>query len=471
MTQRRPRDRFSTESEALASLEGVVKAFLERKSNRPAVPSRVPDIAAALPPGPAASLSSAAGAFLSDIEPYLSASNGPRYLGFVTGGATPAALLGDWIAALYDQNVVIGTDSIGAKVEKAVAEMVLDLFGLSSQFKGTFVSGATMSNFCALSSMRQWISEWHGADSARTGWNPALPHKVFAGSVHSSIHKSMAMNGMGYENLEKLAILPGTETADLGRLRGFLRDNPDIPVGYVASCGTVNLVDADDFGELAALKASHPNLWLHTDAAFGLFLRLLDGEPRFEGIDASDSITIDFHKWLNVPYDNAIFFTRHRELQSRVFRNIAPYLSAPSIGDLDFLHLAPENSRRFRALPVWFSLTAYGRSGVAEMVRTCVDSANQLALLLAELPKVHIWNREVRNVVCFSIRAFEGGDPDDDSTLSLLQGLVRSGVAFMTPGAMGGRKTIRAAFTNWNTTREDSRMIADTIRNLLAAPE
>lgn len=185
---------------------------------------------------------------------------------------------------------------------------------------------------------------------AHEGTGALGPVDVLSGSPHSSVPKALSVLGLGRDSLRTVPVLPGNrEAVDVERLDAALAALDGRPAVVVANAGTVNTVDFDDLRAIAALKERH-DFWLHVDAAFGGFAALSpDHASLVEGLDAADSVCVDLHKWLNVPYDSAVQFTRRQDLQVKVFHNASPYLGLPT-GEPDFLHLTPENSRRLRAL-------------------------------------------------------------------------------------------------------------------------
>ena len=441
-----------------------VEAFSRSIESRSVIPPSIPEYHSSLRKT-GASCEDAVSEFNAQIEPWLSASNGPRYLGFVTGGAHPSAVIGDWIASLYDQNVVTKLDSIASHVETSVTTMLLELFGIDQSYTGTLVSGATMANFVGLACARQWIGEFFGVDAASEGLG-ALQYKIYAGAPHSSIYKVLSMLGIGRNKLQILPLVTGTEKCDLDALEQALSEHSDIPIVFCASAGTVNLVCFDDLERLAQLKAKYKNLWIHTDAAFGLFVSLLpEHKAKLSGIDCSDSITVDCHKWLNTPYDGAVSYVKDKRYQVSVFKNIAPYLNDPDVETADYLHMAPENSRRFRALPIWFALRCLGRDGVADMIRNCCDRAAEFYDGLQTIEGIRVFNSQPINVVCFCV---ESGDGDAD-TKALMSGVSASGVAFMTPTVLDGRVGIRAAFSNYSIAPVDVDKILEFISQSVAS--
>ncbi|GAA2524442.1 pyridoxal phosphate-dependent decarboxylase family protein [Winogradskya humida] len=405
-------------------------------------------------PQQGAGLDGALDRFAERWQDRMSGSAGPRYLGFVTGGATPAAVAGDWLTSALDQNLSSGAGSAAPDLERETVRWLRDLFGLPGTFSGSFVTGATMSNFVGLALGRQWYGEQYGADAAEDGLRNVPPLRVLSGTPHSSIVKATSMLGVGRNQVRVLPTLPGREAVDLAALEAALAEGPAI---VVANAGTVNTVDFDDLRAIADLRQRYP-FWLHVDGAFGLFAALSrEHAPLLDGLDEADSVCADLHKWLNVPYDAAVQFTRRPDLQVAVFRNAAAYLGDPGENP-DFMHLTPENSRRFRALPAWFALTAYGANGHREIVERNTAAARRLGELLGTVPGVRLLAPVRMNVVCFAI---EGDVP------AALRAVTATGRTFLTPTVYDGQPGIRAAFSNWRTTVQDAEEIFETLRHTL----
>ncbi|MFF4896411.1 pyridoxal phosphate-dependent decarboxylase family protein [Streptomyces sp. NPDC001068] len=397
--------------------------------------------------------------------PGMSASAGPRYLGFVTGGVTPASLTGDWLTSAYDQNAAGAAGSWGTALERETVGWLAELFGLGQAHGGAFVTGATMSNTVGLAIAREWLGERLGVDVSRAGAAALGPVDVLSGSPHSSIGKALSVLGIGRDRLRPVPLLPGNrEAVDVTALEAALAARDGRPVIVVANAGTVNTVDFDDLRAIAALKERH-DFWLHVDGAFGAFAALSPAHaPLVAGLDAADSVCVDLHKWLNVPYDAAVQFTRRRDLQVAVFHNESSYLGLPT-GEPDFLHLTPETSRRLRALPAWFSLTAYGRAGYREIVERNIAEARRLGSGVAALPGLRLLAPVRLNVACFTLAE----NPTQERVDALAGALAASGETFLTPTVYGGVPALRAAFSNWRTTEDDTRRVLAALTAASAA--
>jgi glutamate/tyrosine decarboxylase-like PLP-dependent enzyme len=192
---------------------------------------------------------------------------------------------------------------------------------------------------------------------------------------HSSAIKCLSLLGIGSNNIIKVKTLDGNrEAIDTADLENKMNQLGGEPLILISSGGTVNTVDFDDFPAINKLREKY-NFWWHIDAAFGGFAVCSSTHKHLvKGWENADSITIDCHKWLNVPYESAVFFVKekHNILQTETFQNSnAPYLGNP-LENFSYLNLLPENSRRLKALPVWFSLNAYGKKGYQDIVENCI---------------------------------------------------------------------------------------------------
>jgi glutamate/tyrosine decarboxylase-like PLP-dependent enzyme len=236
------------------------------------------------------------------------------------------------------------------------------------------------------------------------------------------------------------------------------------PFILISSGGTVDTVDFDDMAFIADLKKRY-RFWWHVDAAFGGFAACSPAYAHLlTGWELADSITIDGHKWLNVPYDSAVILTRteHAHLQRDTFKNAnAPYLGDP-LQNFSYLNFVPENSRRFRALPAWFTLMAYGRDGYRALVENSIARAQQLGRLLDESAMFSLAAPVRLNVVCFTLKAGQTNDPATQLNDILIH-LKQRGRVFLTPTAYKGIPCLRAAFVNWQTTDADVQIVVDEL--------
>lgn len=427
--------------------------YLERLSDRPTSTQQGEEKTSVLPIeglGTAEALRH----FNKVFEPLIVATSGPRYWGFVIGGTTPAALVGDWLASVYDQNtqIIQGQGDISAIIEVQAIHLLLDLFELPKDYIGGFVTGATMSNFTCLAVARQWVGQQLGKDFAKEGVSGDI--FVLTATPHSSIVKSLSLLGIGSGRVIPIKTMEGNrEAMDIQDLQQKIAELKGQPFILTTSGGTVNTVDFDDFVAIAELKEQF-KFWWHIDAAFGGFASCLDTHKHLlASWEQADSITIDCHKWLNVPYENAAFFVKekYRIIQVETFQNSnAPYLGDP-LENFNYLNLLPENSRRLKALPVWFTLMAYGKEGYKEIVARCVDLAWQFGQMIAANPRFELLAPVRLNTVCFTL----AGEENQDKVLSFLTRLNNTGKVFMTPTVYKGKNGIRAAFVNWRTQQED----------------
>lgn len=382
-----------------------------------------------------------------EIIPQLSGSAGPRYWGFVTGGANPAALFADWLVSTFDQNVSKGGDSIASEVEHQTLSWLRELFYLPDTFDGLITTGATSSNILAAITARQFAGNKQNVHVAKDGMNN-LSVEIFASCPHASMVKALGLAGFGQNNITFIEKVENTESINIELLEQALLESRAVSKIVLASAATVTTTSFDNLESIAKLCQKY-NAWLHVDAAFGIFERCLNGPDSLtKGLEFADSITVDFHKWLNVPYDAGGFFTRHLNLVAQSCEVVAPYLINNS-DKKDFLAIGIENSRRFRALPIWYTIHTYGREGINQWISQNIECTKLLANWVAKHPKLTLAFEPNLNVCGFYL------SEQPQKTNLLLDEINQLGDVFLSPGEWQGKFIIRAALSNWQTKESD----------------
>ena len=399
------------------------------------------------------------------------ASSGPRFFHFVTGGATPAALAADWTTSLLDQNSFARASSaFGHEIETVAIDWLRSLFGLPDGWGGALVGSATFANFTSLGCATQWWGERQGVDTVRNGLSglPGMP--VFSGGyVHASARKALQMLGHGRDAVQVCArdAIGRVDLEAIARGLAYLNGAPAV---IIANAGEVNAGDFDPIDALADLAEQY-GAWLHVDGAFGLFAAVSPRSAHLtRGIERADSIAADGHKWLNVPYESGFALIKQPERLGAAFGMPgAPYLPGPNDAGAGYGLLGPESSRRARSIPIWASLAAYGREGYRAMVERHLDLAQHLAHRIDEASDLERLAEVPLCIVCF--RAVPPGVAAEDlDALNRRVGadLLADGRVFAGLTTYDGRVALRPAIVNWRTTEADIDLFVGVVRELAA---
>jgi glutamate/tyrosine decarboxylase-like PLP-dependent enzyme len=382
-------------------------------------------------------------------EPGVVAIPGGRYFGFVIGGALPATLAADWLAATWDQDAgLYAAGPSAAIVEEVAGRWVAELLCLPAGVSFGFVTGGQMANFTGLAAGRTHVLARAGWDFGADGLAGAPPIRVLVGAKrHVTIDRALRYLGIGRSSIVEVpADAQGRMLPDALRTALAAATGPTI---VCAQAGEVNTGSFDPFPAIADL-AEEAGAWLHVDGAFGLWAA---ASPRLrhlvEGVERADSWATDAHKWLNVPYDSGLAFCRHPDSHLAATVMSAAYLvRAGGESGRDPAAWTPESSRRARGFAVYAAVRSLGRNGVAGLVERCCAHASRLAAELAELDGAELVNEVVLNQV---LLRFES----DERTSAILRHVQASGEAWMGGTTWDERAAIRISVSNWQTSDAD----------------
>jgi glutamate/tyrosine decarboxylase-like PLP-dependent enzyme len=217
--------------------------------------------------------------------------------------------------------VLYASSPLAARIEEISEGWLVDLLKLPAGTAVGFVTGATMANFSGLAAARQALLARQGWDVEDQGLYSAPEIKVVVGAeYHASMRKALTLVGLGRERVVKIPV------DQQGRLRVDQLPELDEMTILCAQAGNVNTGSFDDLRGMGE-AAREAGAWLHVDAAFGLWARVVpELSQLIDGLDMADSIATDAHKWLNVPYDCGLVFVQHREALVKANTSSAAYL-------------------------------------------------------------------------------------------------------------------------------------------------
>ncbi|MGH2751795.1 MAG: pyridoxal phosphate-dependent decarboxylase family protein [Actinomycetota bacterium] len=395
-------------------------------------------------------------------------SAGPRFFHFVVGGVTPAGLGAEWLTAALDQNVGLWAASpFGAELEQIAIDWLKELFELPAEWGGVLVTGATMANFAGLACGRRWWGLEHGVDTDEEGLGGLEPMPVFSsGYIHASSTKALGMLGVGRNQIH-LVTRDARGRLDLEAFESKLASLEGAPSLVIANAGEVNAGDFDPIPQMIEIGTRH-NAWIHVDGAFGLFSRLApETRSLTEGIEGAHSVIADGHKWLNVPHDCGFAFVRDASLMRGVFGTSAAYYVGGGESQPNYAMLGPESSRKARALAVWATLRAYGRSGYRDMVERHLSLSRRIAERVDAADDLELLAEVKLNIVCFRYRPWSADEDElDDINLRLSDAILDDGRVYFGTTRFEGKVAFRPAIVNYRTTAADVDLLIDVVREL-----
>ena len=405
------------------------------------------------------------------VLPYPMGNVHPRFYSWFMGNGTPMGAIGDFLAAIVNPNMG-GGNHVAMQVESQVLDWCKEIVGFPAEAGGLLVSGGSMANLVALTVARNVTAD---CDVRSKGVRAMpLPLCVYASvEVHSCAQKALEMLGLGSEALRKVPV-DAAYRIDLRALQRMIDEDRARglkPACVIGNAGSINTGSVDDLAGIADLCARE-KLWFHVDGAIGAVVALAPRHRQLmAGMGRADSVALDLHKWLHVPFEAGCTLVRNRSAQRAAFALTPEYLKHAErglmSGALWFSEYGPQLSRGFRALKVWLSFKEHGLEKFGRLIDQNIAQAHELATLVNARPELQLMAPVVLNIVCFRYLA-PGLSPEqlNDFNEELLIRLHESGIAAPSYTTLNGRYCLRAAIANHRTQSNDLELMVDAVCRL-----
>jgi len=408
------------------------------------------------------------------VLPFPMGNSHPRFYGFINATADPVGVFADFLAATMNPNCW-GGDHAAIHVETRVIAWLAEMIGYPTSAEGVLVSGGSMANFTALAAARRGTTPGNVREEGLAG--PDRPRlTVYASDqTHACVDKAVDLLGIGTRQLRKI------ETDDRFRiripeLRAAIADDRAAgfqPAIVVGNAGTVNTGAIDPLDEIADICRAE-GLWFHADGAYGALASMVpELKPLFAGMEKADSVAVDPHKWLYVPYEAGATLVRDPGRLSATFRKFPEYLASdpesPFPGPAWFAERGVELSRGFKALKVWMGIQTHGRRAYIERIASDIALARFLAAEVDRRPDFERLAEPVLSIANFRYRPTSRALSDehlDALNRRIINRLVADGAFFLAPTVLKGRTALRVSITNFRTTQSDLIALLDEVERI-----
>jgi len=393
------------------------------------------------------------GSFVDAVVPYHAREPHPRFIGYVPSCPTFAGVVGDWIGAGF--NFFSGVWSVAAgpnQIELTVLDWFRCWLGMPAGTSGLITSGGSSATLTAIVAARHRAV---GEDGAM------LPRLTMYTSeqAHSSVARAAWIAGIPRANVRAVATDDGyrmrvdalADAISEDRAAGFT------PFLVAASAGTTNTGAVDPLGWIADLCGSE-KLWMHVDAAYAGFAMLTPaGAAAMRGVERADSVTLDPHKWLFVPFECGCLLVRDPAALEQAFSTHPEYLNDVRARDRDvnFADYGEQLTRGPRALKVWLSVRYHGAAAIRDGIARGIALAEYAEARLRELPEFEILSPAQFGVLCFRVRG-SGSRPEVNAMNEAINAAVNgTGDFLMSSTVLRGDYSLRICTHGYRTSADD----------------
>jgi aromatic-L-amino-acid decarboxylase len=382
---------------------------------------------------------------------------GPGYLAYVPGGGIFHAAVADLIADAVNRYVgVFAAAPLLAQLEANVVRWFCEIIGLPKGSGGFLTSGASLANFTAIVTARKTL----------------LPDDFLRGTLycseqtHHSFQKAANLAGFPYANVRELPVDARFRIRIDALEAAIARDREAgmTPFLVAGSAGTTATGAVDDLPELARV-ARESNLWFHVDGAYGAFFNLTErGRAALRGIELADSVILDPHKTLFLPFGTGALLVRDARTLQRAHSLHADYLPAMQQEEelVDFCEISPELSRDFRGLRVWLPLKLFGIEPFREQLDEKLDLIAYATDELRKIEGIEIVAEPQLTICAFRLHG------DDVLNQQLLEKINARKRVMLTGAIVDGRFVIRICIVSHRTHRDRVEMAIEDIRAAVA---
>lgn len=377
-----------------------------------------------------------------------------NYFGLMNPTPTYMGVLGEaLVAALNPQLATLARSQLASKIELEAVRWIAERVGWGGNFGGTFTSGGNEANFSGLA-LALAARFPHAVEEgvASIGGQPVVYASV---ESHHSLDKSAGLLGIGRKALHRVPLNDRLQM-DRAELEGAIKADlaaGRLPFCVVATAGTTSSGIVDDLVAAAEVCRRH-KLWLHVDGAFGGAVVFSDKHRDLvRGIELADSITIDPHKWLAVPFAAGVILTRHPNVLEQAFSVASPYMPKAVGARLpDNSRISTQWTRRMNSLKLWLTLRVHGRQAYEELIDRQLQLARGFAAWIEQSEDFELAAPTMLTIVNFRVKSAGRNAQEIAAThAEIVDSVTRDGQLWISDSVVNSASVLRMMVISYLT--------------------
>lgn len=448
--------------------------YLENVDSFPVLPNIKPgDVKAQLPTS-APSKTETMDQILADVNkiilPGTTHWQHPNFMAYFNSTASGPGILAELLSAAFNVNAMVWKSApASTELEQTVLVWFRELMNLPKEFRGIIYDTASVSSMHAIAAARESV----GYDIRKKGMSGAPNLRLYCSEhAHSSIDKGALTLGIGLEGIRKIPVDSDFRMIPVELEKAIREDRAKgfVPFCIVATVGTTSTTSVDPVDEITDI-CENEKIWLHVDGAHaGVTAMLPEMSDHFKGLERADSFVVNPHKWLFVPVDLSILFTRKAEIIKQAFSLVAEYLKTAEDSVVEnYMDYGIQLGRRFRSLKLWFVLRYFGVEGLQARLREHIRLGQLFAKWIDDHSSFERLASTPFSTICF--RAIPAGWNNEikinEMNEKLMNAINSTGKIFLTHTKLNGKFTIRLVISGLRTEEKHVELAWNVIQESL----
>ena len=394
----------------------------------------------------------------------------PNFMAYFNSTASGPGILAELLSAAFNVNAMVWKSApASTELEETVLIWFRELMNLPKEFRGIIYDTASVSSMHAIAAARESV----GYDIRKKGMSGAPKLRLYCSEhAHSSIDKGALTLGIGLDGIRKIPVDSDFRMipAELEKAIREDRANGFVPFCVVATIGTTSTTSVDPVDEIANI-CEYEKIWLHVDGAHaGVTAMLPEMSNHFKGLERADSFVVNPHKWLFVPVDLSILFTRKAEIIKQAFSLVAEYLKTSEDSVVEnYMDYGIQLGRRFRSLKLWFVLRYFGIEGLQARLREHIRLGQLFAKWIDDHSSFERLAPTPFSTICFRAKPEGWNDENELNELNekLMNAINLTGKVFLTHTKLNNKFTIRLCISGIRTEEKHVELAWKVIQDTL----